>query len=85
MAFESKGITTNLMNTKVMTSGGNAKDGLSMGKVNPCGICGSMVNINVVVCGKYDKWVHCRNAGRFKCEENIGVALGQNEILCNVL
>ena len=38
-------------------------DGLSMGKVGPCGICGFGVKANSVMCVQCGKWIHCRCAG----------------------
>ena len=37
-AFESKGLKVNLVKTKVMVSGGITKDGMSISKVDPCGV-----------------------------------------------
>ena len=47
-AFESKGLKVNLGKTKVMVSGSITKDGMSLCKVDPCGVCSLRVKANSV-------------------------------------
>ena len=62
-AFESKGLKVRLGKTKVMVSGGNTKDGLSMSKVDPCGVRSLRVMANSVLCVQCGKLIHGRCAG----------------------
>ena len=55
---ESKGFKVNLGKTRVKVSGGITKDGLSKGKVDPCGVCSLRVKVNSVLCLLCDKWIH---------------------------
>ena len=84
----------NLWKTKVKVSGSIRKDGLSRGKVDPCGLCGLTVKANSVLCVQCGKWIHdrCarvkrvtpklhRNLKCRKCEGNIGKAVEQKESL----
>ena len=57
-AFESEGLKVNLGKTKVVVSG--AEGVVSVGKVDPCGICGKRVMANSVLCVKCGKWIHGR-------------------------
>ena len=62
-AFESKGLKVNLGKTKVMASGSITKDGMSKGKVDPCGVCSLRVKANSVLCLQCGKWNQVRSAG----------------------
>ena len=61
--FESKGLKVNLRKTKVMVSDDTTKDGLSKGKVGPCGVSSLRVKANSVLCIQCCKWIHSRCAG----------------------
>ena len=52
-AFESKGLKVNFGKTNVVVSG--AEGEVSVTKVDPCGICGTRVMANLVLCVK---WIH---------------------------
>ena len=86
----------NIGKTKVMVSGGITKDGMSKGKVDPCGVCSLRVKANSVLCLQFGKLTHGRCAGvkrvtpklsrNFackKCESNIGEAVEQEEKMCD--
>ena len=57
-AFENKGLKVNLGKTKVMVSVGITKDGMSKGKVDPCGVCSLGVKVNSVLCVQFGEWTH---------------------------
>ena len=57
-AFERKGLKVKLGKTKILVSGGIAKDGLSKSKVDSCGVCSLRVKGNLVLCVQCGKWVH---------------------------
>ena len=42
--------------------GGITRDGWSVRKVDPCGICGLRENDNLVLCVLCDKWIHSKYA-----------------------
>ena len=56
--FESKGMKVNVGKTKLMVSGMEDKAFDSM--IDPCGVCGTRVMSNSVLCTACDKWVHAR-------------------------
>ena len=73
--------------------GGVTKDGISKGKVDPCGVCSLRVKANSVFSVQCGKWIHGRCAGvtrvtsKFsrnftcrKCEENIGESVVYEEM-----
>ena len=79
-----------------MDSGGITKNGMSKGRVDPCGVCSLRVKANSVWCLQCGKWIHCRCSGmkrvtsKFsrnftcrKCKGNIGEAVDQEEMLCD--
>ena len=89
-------MNVNLGKTKVMVSSDITKDGMSKGKVDPCGVCSLSVKANSVLCVQCCKWIHgcCagvkratpklwRNFTCRKCEGNIGEAVQQEERLCD--
>ena len=45
-------------NTKVMVSGGITRDGMSKGKVDPCGVSSLRVKANSVLCVQCGGWIH---------------------------
>ena len=47
---------------KVMVSCGITKNGLSKGKVDPCGVCSLQVRANSVLCVQCGRWTHGRCA-----------------------
>ena len=49
-ALESKGSKDNIRNINVIVSGGSTKDGLSIMKAYPWGVCGLRVKVNSVLC-----------------------------------
>ena len=57
-AFESKGMRVNLEKTKLMVSG--MEEEAFDSKVDPCGICGTRVMSNSVLCTACGKKVHAR-------------------------
>ena len=61
-AFETKVLTVNLGKSKVMVSSGITQDGLSIGKVDPCGVCSLGVKVNSVLCVHCGRWIHGRCA-----------------------
>ena len=79
-----------------MVSGGITQDGLSMSRVDPCGVCSLRVKVSSVLCAQCGRWTHSRCAGvkrvnpRYqknfacrKCEGNIGEAVEQEDKLCD--
>ena len=46
-----------------MVCGSVTKDGMSKGKVDPCGVCSLREKNNSVTCLQCGKWIHCRCAG----------------------
>ena len=57
-AFESKGMRVNLGKTKLMVSG--MEEEAFYSKSDPCGVCGTRVMSNSVLCTACGKWVHAR-------------------------
>ena len=57
-AFESKGTRVNLGKTKLMVSG--MEEEMFDSKIDPCGMCGTRVMSNSVLCRACGKWVHAR-------------------------
>ena len=57
-AFESKGMRVNLGKTKLIVSG--MKEEAFDSKIDPCGVCGTRVMSNSVLCRACGKWVHAR-------------------------
>ena len=57
-AFESKGMRVTLEKTKLMVSG--MEEEVFDSKIDPCGMCGSRVMSNSVLCTACGKWVHSR-------------------------
>ena len=57
-AFESKGMRVNLGKTKLMVSG--MEEEAFVSKIDPCGVCGTRVMSNSVLCTACGKWVHAR-------------------------
>ena len=57
-AFESKGMRVNLGKTKLMVSG--MEEETFGSKIDPCGVCGTRVMSNSVLCTACEKWVHAR-------------------------
>ena len=57
-AFESKGMGVNLEKTKLMVSG--IEEETFDRKIDPCGVCGTRVMSNSVLCTECGKWVHSR-------------------------
>ena len=95
-AFESKGLKTNLMRTKVVVSSIITKDCMSKGNVGPCGVCSLRVMANSSLCVQYGNWIHStyvrmkrmtpnfqRRFACRKCDVNIGEAVEQTEMLCD--
>ena len=56
--FESKGMRINLRKTNLMVSG--MEEETFDSKIDPCGMCGTRVMSNSVLCTAYGKWVHAR-------------------------
>ena len=57
-AFESKGLRVNLGKTKLMVS--EMEEEAFDSKIDPCGVCGTRVMSNSVLCRACCKWVHAR-------------------------
>ena len=57
-AFESKGMRVNLGKTKLMVIG--MEEEAFDSKIDPCGVCGTRVMSNSVLCRACSKWVHAR-------------------------
>ena len=57
-AFESKEMIVNFGKTKLMVSG--MKEETFDSKIDPCGVCGTRVMSNSVLCTACGKWVHAR-------------------------
>ena len=55
-AFESKGVRVNLGKTKLMVSG--MEEEMFDSKIDPCGVCGTILMSNSVLCTACGKWVH---------------------------
>ena len=62
-AVERMGLKVNLGKTKLMVSGGIAKDSISQSWVDPCGVCCLRVKANSVLCGQCGKRIQDRYAG----------------------
>ena len=56
--FESKGMRVNLGKTKLMVSG--MEEETLDSKIDPCGLCGTKVMSNSVLCTACGKWIHAR-------------------------
>ena len=56
--FESKGMRVNLGKNKLMVSG--MEEEAFDSKIDPCGVCGTRVMPNSVLCTACGKWVHAR-------------------------
>ena len=95
-AFESEGFKVYLWKAKVIVSSGITKIGMCKSEVDPSAVCSLRVKANSVLCLQCGKWIHGRCAGvkrvtpsisrNFacrKCEGNIGVAVEQEEKLCD--
>ena len=70
-AFESKGMRVNLGKTKLMVSG--MEEEAFDSKIDPCGVCGTRIMSNSVLCRACGKWVHAR------CTEKKKVAVYLNK------
>ena len=57
-AFESKGMSVNLGKNKLMVS--RMEEEAFDSKIDPCGVCGTHVMSNSVLCTVCGKWVHAR-------------------------
>ena len=57
-AFKSKRMRVNLGKTKLMVSG--MEEEAFDSKIDPCGVCGTRVMSNSVLCRACGKWVHAR-------------------------
>ena len=49
-ALQNKGLKVNLEKTKVMVCGSEGE--VIQSRINPCGICGTRVTVNLVLCTK---------------------------------
>ena len=58
VSFESKGMRVNLGTTKLMVS--EVEEETLDSKTDPCGVCGTKVMSDSVLCTACDKWVHAR-------------------------
>ena len=56
--MESKGLKVNLEKTKVMVCGSEGEEKQS--RIDPCGICGKRVNVNLILCTKCDQRIYGR-------------------------
>ena len=63
-AFKSKGMRVNLGKTKLMVSG--IEEEAFDSKIDPCGVCGTRVMSNSVLCTACGKWVHARCTNKKK-------------------
>ena len=77
-AFESKGMRVNLGKTKLMLIGMEEKTFNS--KIDPCGVCGTTIMSNSVLCTACGKWVHARCPDKKK----IAVYMNKNLFVRNV-
>ena len=57
-AFESKGMRVNLGRKKL--TGSEMEEEAFDSKIDPCGVCGTRVKSNSVLCTSRGKWVHAR-------------------------
>ena len=71
-AFESKRMRVNLGKTKLMVSG--MKEETFDSKIDPCGVCGTRVMSNLVLCTASGKRVHARCTDKKK----VAVYLNKN-------
>ena len=69
-AFESKGMRVNLGKTKLMRS--EMEEEAFGSKTDPCGVCGTRVKPNSVLCTARGKWVYarCTNKKKVSVYEN---------------
>ena len=65
-AFESKGMRVNLGKMKLMVSG--MEEETLDSKIDPCGVCGTRVMSNSVLCTACGKWVGARCTDKKKVE-----------------
>ena len=72
-AFERKGMSVNLGKTKLMVSG-MEEELLEYSKIDHCGMCGTRVMCNFVLCTTFGKWVHARCTDKKK----VAVYLNKN-------
>ena len=91
-AFESKGMRVNLGKTKLMVSGIDEETFHS--KIDSCGVCGTRVLSNSVLCAACGEWVHARYTDKKvavylnknfvckKCRRVVKNFKGPYEILC---
>ena len=63
-ALESKGMRVSLGKTKFMVSGMEKETFDS--KIDPCGVCGTRVKSNSVLCTPRGKWVHAKCTNKKK-------------------
>ena len=56
-------MNANLRKIKVMVCGGITKNGMSKGKIDPCGVGSLRVKANAVLCLECSKCIHGRCAG----------------------
>ena len=73
-AFESKGMRVNLGKTKLMVSG--MEEETFDSKIDPCGVCGTQVMSNSVLCTACGKWVLARCTDKKK----VAVYLNKNSV-----
>ena len=93
-AFENKGMRVSLGKTKLMVSG--MEEETFDSKIDPCGVCGTRVKSNSVLCTVCGKWVHagCTNKKKVafclnknfvckKCRSVVKNFKGPDEKLCD--
>ena len=71
-AFESKWMRVNLGKTKLMVS--QMEEEAFDSKIDPCGVCGTRVMSNLVLCTACGKWVRARSTDKKK----VAVYLNKN-------
>ena len=69
--FQSKRLKVNIGKIKVMVNGDIIKDGLSKGKVDPCGVSSLREKANSVLYLQCSKWIH----GKFAREKRVTTKL----------
>ena len=62
VAMEKRGLKVNLQKTKLLATGKKRDTAVESGRF-PCGVCGSGVGVNSILCTSCNKWTHKRCSG----------------------
>ena len=62
VAMEKRGLKVNLQKTKLLVTGKKRDTAVESGRF-PCGVCGSGVGVNSILCTSCNKWTHKQCSG----------------------